>query len=119
MPMSQHHVDVSVTLNLSTAVDQARLGVDASSMVEDETGWLQNFSPSPSYDGSGGSNGSSADDVLLTGHLDLVRALVTCHGVSRLAVGRWRAGSSWGLRLRLGLGRRDRVSHFERLEKCC
>ena len=64
-------------------------------MAEDETGWLQNFSPSPSYDGAGsGGAGGSADDVLLAGHLDLVRALVTCHGASRLTVGRWCFGGS-------------------------
>ncbi|XP_037071034.1 ubiquitin carboxyl-terminal hydrolase 24-like [Pollicipes pollicipes] len=70
-------------LTALTAADQARLSVSVVSMIEDETGWLQNFSPAPAYDGAAG----AADDVLLAGHLDLVRALVTCQGASRPGVG--------------------------------
>lgn len=63
---------------LSTA-DQRSLGLVALSMLSDEVAWLSNFSP---YTGTSSDEMEQADNALLAGHLNVVRGLLNCDGVS-------------------------------------
>lgn len=89
--------------DLSVA-EQRLLEIDVASMLEDEVAWLTNFVPSAVagsslpmaaagvYAASCGRRvtarqcaNSAANDALLTGHLRLVRAILTCEGVDGAA----------------------------------
>ena len=51
-------------------------------MLEDEIAWLSNYVPSPSSDLS------ETDNILLAGHLKMIRTLFTCEGIDREEFGR-------------------------------
>jgi hypothetical protein len=48
-------------------------------MLNDEVGWLSNFTP---YSGTSSIEMEQADNALLAGHLNVVRGLLNCDGVS-------------------------------------
>ena len=50
----------------------------AAGMVEDEITWLFNFSAC----------NSTSDSILLTGHIKLLKSLLSCQGVDKREVGR-------------------------------
>jgi ubiquitin carboxyl-terminal hydrolase 9/24 len=77
-----------------SADDQERLGVNVSSMLEDELAWLSNFVPSENADNR------DIDNILLAGHLKLIKTLLTCAGVDKRDFGRSNPDSSqseWSL----------------------
>ena len=51
--------------------EQEVLQAHAANMVEDETTWLFNFSPC---------NNVTLDSVLLSGHINLLKSLLSCQG---------------------------------------
>lgn len=63
--------------DLSTATDQEKLQIDCKSMLEDELAWLGNFVPSENCELK------ETDNILLAGHLKLLRTLFTCDNVSK------------------------------------
>lgn len=66
-----------------TAEDQHALGLDASCMLQDEIAWLSNFSPNSEQTSK---DTEKANNALLAGHLNLVRGLLHCEGVSAILV---------------------------------
>lgn len=62
-------------------MDQRSLGLVAASMLNDEVAWLSNFSP---YTGNSSLELERADNALLAGHLNVVRGLLSCDGVSTI-----------------------------------
>ena len=58
--------------------EQEILGSLAAVMVEDEITWLFNFSPC----------NSTSDSILLTGHIKLLKSLLSCQGVDKREVGK-------------------------------
>ncbi|XP_070563005.1 ubiquitin carboxyl-terminal hydrolase 24-like isoform X2 [Ptychodera flava] len=62
--------------SLSNA-DQKTLQINCSSMLEDETAWLDNFDPSEQYENI------ETDEIILTGHLRLLNTLFTCDGIDK------------------------------------
>ena len=58
--------------------EQEIIGNMAAGMVEDEITWLFNFSPC----------NSTSDSILLTGHIKLLKSLLSCQGVDKREVGR-------------------------------
>lgn len=48
-------------------------------MLNDEVAWLSNFTP---YSGTSSNEMEQADNALLAGHLNVVRGLLNCEGVS-------------------------------------
>ena len=65
------------------ASDQSKFGVDPGCMLEDEIAWLANFVP------GGCPEAREVDNMLLAGHLNLIRTLVTCEGVDKRGLGKW------------------------------
>lgn len=74
------HLRCRLLSSLSTA-DQRTLGLVAVSMLNDEVAWLSNFSP---YTGTSSVEMEQADNALLAGHLNVVRGLLNCDGVSSI-----------------------------------
>ncbi|KAK7081025.1 Ubiquitin carboxyl-terminal hydrolase 24 [Halocaridina rubra] len=70
-----------------TSCEQEELGVSALQMLEDEIGWLTNFTAtreaSRERPESGIATLRHADNILLAGHLTLIAALLTCEGISK------------------------------------
>ena len=64
-----------------SSVRQDLYQLDISAMMDDEIGWLTNFNVSsiPEI--------QEIDNVLLSGHIDLIRALVTCEGMNKIEYG--------------------------------
>lgn len=62
--------------------EQKRLGLDIASMLEDEIAWLSNFVPSRHAELS------QTDNILLAGHLKLIRTLLTCDCANKVEHGR-------------------------------
>ena len=56
---------------------QKDLQLDVEQMLEDEIGWLSNFVPSRYAELQ------QTDNILLAGHLQLIRTLFTCQGISK------------------------------------
>ncbi|XP_060555692.1 ubiquitin carboxyl-terminal hydrolase 24-like isoform X1 [Ruditapes philippinarum] len=67
--------------NLST-VDQKQYQVDISGMLEDEVAWLSNFVPTEHPDLM------DTDNMLLAGHLKLIKTLFTCEGICKEEYGK-------------------------------
>ena len=51
-------------------------------MLEDEIGWLSNFVPS---DGHGVRD---TDNMLMAGHVRLIRTLLTCQNINKVDIGK-------------------------------
>ncbi|VDI64277.1 ubiquitin carboxyl-terminal hydrolase 9/24 [Mytilus galloprovincialis] len=62
--------------------DQTKLNLDLPNMLEDEIAWLKNFETSSNPDLI------DADNLLLGGHLKLIRNLFTCEGICKEEFGR-------------------------------
>ncbi|KAL4237153.1 Ubiquitin carboxyl-terminal hydrolase 24 [Mactra antiquata] len=62
--------------------DQTQYNVDISGMLEDEIAWLSNFAPTDHPDLK------QTDNVLLAGHLKLIKTLFTCEGVCKEEYGK-------------------------------
>jgi ubiquitin carboxyl-terminal hydrolase 9/24 len=60
-----------------SAVDQKQYQVDISGMLEDEVAWLSNFVPTEHPDLM------DTDNMLLAGHLKLIKTLFTCEGICK------------------------------------
>ncbi|KAK8401660.1 hypothetical protein O3P69_001054 [Scylla paramamosain] len=71
--------------------DQESLEISASQMLEDEIGWLTNFTATREVmrerPESGVSAMRHADNILLAGHLMLISALMSCEGVNKEETG--------------------------------
>ncbi|KAK4305331.1 hypothetical protein Pmani_022773 [Petrolisthes manimaculis] len=71
--------------------DQEMLGISASQMLEDEIGWLSNFTATREVTRerpeSGVASLRHADNVLLAGHLTLISALLSCEGINSNEIG--------------------------------
>ena len=61
--------------------EQRRLGVNVKQMLEDELGWLQNFVPSHNPELA------ETDNLLIAGHVKLIRTLMTNAGVDKREFG--------------------------------
>ena len=57
--------------------DQESLQIDVNSVLEDELGWLANYNPSDNPEGH------EIDNIMLAGHLRLIKTLLTCEGVNK------------------------------------
>lgn len=68
----------SLLENLSIE-DQATYGIDLNKMITDELNWLSHFAPTKSL--------KHIDNVLLTGHLCLLKSLLTCATAPKADVG--------------------------------
>lgn len=72
--------------------DQESLEISASQMLEDEIGWLTNFTATREVmrerPESGVSAMRHADNILLAGHLMLISALMSCEGVNKEETGK-------------------------------
>ena len=77
--LTSPHADLDLVVN--AADEQRRLSIDVKQLLEDETDWLQNFVPTPNVDHS------ETDNVLIAGHLKLIRTLLTCHGINKREFG--------------------------------
>ncbi|XP_064607447.1 ubiquitin carboxyl-terminal hydrolase 24-like isoform X2 [Liolophura sinensis] len=64
-------------LDRLSIMDQEKLQIDCNSMLEDELAWLGNFVPSENCEVK------ETDNILLAGHLKLLRTLFTCDNVSK------------------------------------
>ncbi len=62
--------------------EQEKLQINVSSMIEDELGWLSNFVPSENADTR------EIDNILLAGHLKLIKTLLTCAGLDKREIGK-------------------------------
>lgn len=62
--------------------DQTKLNLDLPNMLEDEIAWLKNFETSSNPDLI------DADNLLLGGHLKLIRNLFTCEGICKEEFGK-------------------------------
>lgn len=58
-------------------VEQKQLQLDIHSVLEDELGWLINYNPSENPEGR------EVDNILLAGHLRLIKTLLTCEGINK------------------------------------
>ncbi|XP_071548346.1 ubiquitin carboxyl-terminal hydrolase 24-like isoform X1 [Panulirus ornatus] len=71
--------------------DQEMLGISALQMLEDETGWLTNFTATREASRERPESGVAmlrhADNVLLAGHLTLITALLSCEGINKEETG--------------------------------
>ena len=65
-------------------MDQRLLSVDVKSMLEDELAWLSNFVTSENIENR------ETDNTLLAGHLKLIKTLLTCEGINKRDVGRFK-----------------------------
>lgn len=67
------------------------LGISALQMLEDETGWLTNFTATREVTRERPESGvtalRNADNVLLAGHLTLISALMSCEGINKNEIG--------------------------------
>lgn len=67
--------------------DQEKLGISALQMLEDEIGWLTNFTATREAARERPESGIAtlrhADNVLLAGHLTLITALLSCEGIKK------------------------------------
>ncbi|XP_068228806.1 LOW QUALITY PROTEIN: ubiquitin carboxyl-terminal hydrolase 24-like [Palaemon carinicauda] len=77
----------SKLLSRLSSGEQELLGISALQMLEDETGWLTNFTATREAcrerPESGIASLRHADNILLAGHLTLISALLTCEGVNK------------------------------------
>lgn len=68
------------------------LGISALQMLEDETGWLTNFTATREVTRERPESGvaalRNADNVLLAGHLTLISALMSCEGINKKEIGK-------------------------------
>ncbi|CAH1774066.1 unnamed protein product [Owenia fusiformis] len=64
-----------------TADQQKRLQINAKSMLDDELDWLDNFVPSEH------AQLRETDNMLLAGHIQLIKTLFTCEGVDKKSNG--------------------------------
>lgn len=71
--------------------DQEVLGINTSQMLEDEIGWLTNFTATREVMRERPESGVSAlrhaDNILLAGHLTLISALMSCEGINKEEIG--------------------------------
>ena len=66
-----------------SVIDQKQYQVDISAMLEDEVAWLSNFVPTEHPDLK------ETDNVLLAGHLKLIKTLFTCEGICKEEYGKF------------------------------
>lgn len=73
--------------------DQEALGISPSQMLEDEIGWLTNFTATREVMRERPESGVSAmryaDNILLAGHLMLISALMSCEGINKEETGKY------------------------------
>lgn len=62
---------------ICTVGEQAQYQVDIPGMLEDELAWLSNFVPTEHPDLK------ETDNLLLAGHIKLIRTLFTCEGICK------------------------------------
>lgn len=71
--------------------DQEAMGIGTSQMLEDEIGWLTNFTATREVMRERPESGVSAlrhaDNILLAGHLTLISALMSCEGINKEETG--------------------------------
>ncbi|XP_033116308.1 ubiquitin carboxyl-terminal hydrolase 24-like [Anneissia japonica] len=66
-----------------TSQEQSILGVNPRSMLEDEIEWLGNFES-----GAGEESAVEMENQLITGHLQLMKSLLTCENVDKKQIGK-------------------------------
>ncbi|XP_022101626.1 ubiquitin carboxyl-terminal hydrolase 24-like isoform X2 [Acanthaster planci] len=67
-----------------TVDDQRFLDINPTSMITDEIDWLNNFEPCDSEE----SSFLQTDNIIIAGHLQLAKTLLTCEGVDKKKIGK-------------------------------
>ncbi|XP_071800380.1 ubiquitin carboxyl-terminal hydrolase 24-like isoform X2 [Asterias amurensis] len=67
-----------------TIEDQRFVNINPMSMIQDEIDWLNNFEPCDVEE----SSLSQTDNIIIAGHLQLAKTLLTCEGVDKRQIGK-------------------------------
>ncbi|XP_038074652.1 ubiquitin carboxyl-terminal hydrolase 24-like isoform X2 [Patiria miniata] len=67
-----------------TVDDQQFLNINPTSMITDEIDWLNNFEPCDSDEASF----QQTDNIIIAGHLQLAKTLLTCEGMDKKKIGK-------------------------------
>lgn len=66
---------------------QDKCGVDPISMLDDEISWISNFEVPTSAEYAESSSARVLDNTLLTGHLKLIKILISCPNIDKKKTG--------------------------------